>query len=108
MCVRLLRSAKRGSSSTCLILSARSLIRPIVLAAPVLTAALARPLEAQEASPPPGALQLPEVTVSATTTPEPLTDGCRSCWFSTQASGRSCNREMHKALTGWESMENRR
>jgi vitamin B12 transporter len=74
MCACLLRSAKRGSISACLILFARSLIRPIVLAMPVLTAALARPLEAQEASPPPGAIQLPEVTVSATTTPEPLAD----------------------------------
>jgi vitamin B12 transporter len=45
-----------------------------LLATPVLTAALARPLEAQEASPPPGAIQLPEVTISATTTPEPLAD----------------------------------
>jgi len=74
MCACLLQSAKRGSSSACLILFARSLIRPIVLAAPVLAALLARPLEAQEASPPPGALQLPEVTISATTTPEPLAD----------------------------------
>jgi vitamin B12 transporter len=65
-------AAKCGSR-----LAAHFFMRPVpllLLAPPCLVCLVASPLRAQEASPPPDAIQLPEVTVSATTTPEPLTD----------------------------------
>jgi vitamin B12 transporter len=65
-------AAKRGS-----LMVAHFFRRPVpllLLAPPCLVCLAATPLGAQEASPPPGAIEVPEVTVSATTTPEPLTD----------------------------------
>jgi vitamin B12 transporter len=65
-------AAERGS-----LLATRLFIRPmsvLLLAPPCLVCLAASPLSAQETSSPPDAIELPEVTVSATTTPEPLTD----------------------------------
>ena len=65
-------AAKRGS-----LFAARFFMPPVpllLLAPPCLVCLAATPLGAQEASPPTGAIEVPEVTVSATTTPEPLTD----------------------------------
>ncbi len=65
-------AAKHGS-----LLAARFLVRPLpvlLLAPPCLLFLLGSPLDAQEVNPPPGAVELPEVTISATATPEPLAD----------------------------------
>ncbi len=66
-----LAAAKRGS-----LLAARFFMRrvPLLLLAPLAVCLAASPLSAQETSPPSEAIEVPEVTVSATTTPEPLTD----------------------------------
>ena len=66
-----LAAAKRGS-----LLAARFFMWrvPLLLLAPLAVCLAASPLSAQETSPPSEAIELPEVTVSATTTPEPLTD----------------------------------
>jgi hypothetical protein len=66
----LLQTAKSGSDAVCLCF----FIRPIALLASIPAAALSWPLSAQEANPPPEVTELPEVTVSATATPEPLTE----------------------------------
>ncbi len=72
MHIPVFEAAKRGS-----LLAARFLVRPVpvlLLAPPCLLFLLGSPLEAQEVNPPPGAVELPEVTISATATPEPLAD----------------------------------
>jgi vitamin B12 transporter len=69
-----LQSAKRGSSVACLFLFARSIVVSIAQLAPVLIAAVPRPLAAQEPNPPPAISELPEITISATATPEPVAE----------------------------------
>ncbi len=69
-----LQSAKRGSSVACLFLFARSIVASIAQLAPVLIAAVPRPLAAQEPNPPPAISELPEIPVSATATPEPVAE----------------------------------
>jgi vitamin B12 transporter len=65
-----LQTAERGGKAV----SLRFFIRSIALMAPVLAAALPPPLAAQGANAPPETIELPEVTVSATATPEPLAE----------------------------------
>jgi vitamin B12 transporter len=65
-----LQTAKRGAAAVCF----RFLIRRSVLLAPALVAAFPNPLSSEEADPPPDVTQLPEITVSATATPEPLAE----------------------------------
>ncbi len=72
MHIPVFEAAKRGS-----LLAARfftRLVAAFLLAPPCLVSLLGCPLEAQEVNPPAGAVELPEVTISATATPEPLTD----------------------------------
>jgi vitamin B12 transporter len=67
-----LQTVKRGS-----LFAARFFIRPVpalLLAPPCVASFFVCPLEAKEAEPPPEAIELPEGTVSATTTPEPIAD----------------------------------
>lgn len=71
MLIAVSEAAERGSR-----FAARFFPRPLtpLLALPGLVCLAASPLGAQETNPPSDAIQLPEVTVSATTIPEPLAD----------------------------------
>ena len=70
MRVSQLQTAKRGTNAVCLCF----LIHPVALVAGALAETFPLPLAAQEANPPPEITELPEVTVSATATPEPLSE----------------------------------